>query len=427
MWEINGKRTNDENEVMKAFDLKYPPMVKSLLDIDLYKESMGQAYHHQFANDKATWDFKARNVGDGLAHEKYNHDDYVEIVNQLKAYCSLRFDEDELEYLNTKFPWIHHDYTNFLSFWHPRFEDFDVTEGGFSGIEIHFKGVQEYVTYYEIPILEITAETYYRNHYDYDKLLEDFKKETFEKIVKVKSGEYDLGTFSEFGARRRLSFEAQDWLIKTLKESDIKGFVGTSDVYLAKKYDIGAVGTMAHEWIMTTGEGHPEHNPAYANKYALDAWVKEYGVWNGIALTDTITTDCFLLDFQKTFATLFSGVRHDSGNPFAWGDKIIEHYKSLGIDPNTKTLLFSDGLNGESATKINKYFKGRAKVAFGIGTWWSAPQGIKPLNIVAKTVLVNGGDVCKLSDAEGKNMSRNPEYIDYLKRCVSWRMNNIKR
>ena len=134
-----------------------------------------------------------------------------------------------------------------------------------------------------------------------------------------------------------------------------------------------------------------------------------------------------MLDFQKTFATLFSGVRHDSGDPFAWGDKIIEHYKSLGIDPNTKTLLFSDGLDGESATKINKYFKGRAKVAFGIGTWWSAPQGIKPLNIVAKTVLVNGGDVCKLSDAEGKNMSRNPEYIDYLKRCVSWRINNIKR
>ena len=118
-------------------------------------------------------------------------------------------------------------------------------------------------------------------------------------------------------------------------------FVGTSNVYLAKKYGLTPVGT-SHEWIMCTGQGNHRHNPAYSSWYALDAWIKEYGVLNGIALTDTITTDCFLRDFQLTYATLFSGVRHDSGDPYEWGERLIAHYKSLGIDPKTKTLLFSD-------------------------------------------------------------------------------------
>ncbi|MCQ2236682.1 MAG: nicotinate phosphoribosyltransferase [Bacteroidales bacterium] len=421
-WLINGKSTKDEKEVMRAFNLKYAPMVKSLIDTDLYKFSMGQVYHHQWASDHAIWDFKARNVGEGLTHGKYDHADCEEIINQLKAYCALQFDTDELSFMNERFPWIQDNYTNFLSFWHPKFEDFEITESGISGIEIHFSGVQEYISYYEIPLLEITAETYYRNHYDYEELLLKFKTETKEKIDKIKRGEYDLGVFSEFGARRRLSYEAQEHVVKALKESGIKGFMGTSNVYLAMKYDLNAAGTMAHEFIMSVGQGHPEYNPAYSNKYALESWVKEYSTWNGTALTDTITTNCFLKDFQRTFSNLFSGVRHDSGDPYEWGDKMIAHYKSFGIDPMTKTLLFSDGLNGEIASSINRYFKGKAKVAFGIGTWWSAPQGIKPLNIVAKTALINGSDVAKLSDADGKNMCRNPEYIDYLKRTIEWRM-----
>lgn len=402
--------------------MKYSQIVKSLLDTDLYKFSMGQVYHHQWANDKATWDFKARNVGKDLQHEPYTEEDVEEIKEQIKAYCNLRFTKDELDYLVTKFPWIHHDYTNFLSFWHPRYEDFTITHEGPSGLKISFAGVQEYVSYYEIPTLEIAAEVYYRNHYDYDKLFENFKKETLEKINKIKNGEYYLGTFSEFGARRRLSYEAQDWLIKTLKEADIDGFVGTSNVELAKKYNLNAVGTMAHEFIETVGQGHPEHNPAYSNKYALDSWVKEYGVWNGIALTDTIGTDVFLKDFQKTYATLFSGVRHDSGDPIIWGEKMIAHYKSLGINATDKTLLFSDSLDGEKATKIKRHFASRAKVAFGIGTWWSAPQSIEPLNIVAKVVIVNGNQVAKISDAVGKTMCRSKEYVDYLQRTINWRL-----
>lgn len=431
MWEINGKFTDDESEVMKAFNLKYAPMVKSPLDTDQYKKSMKQAYLHQFSGDHATWDFKARNVGDAASHEKYTAEDREEIKNQIRAYCALRYTEEELAFLGDPVtrPWIHNNFIEVERDWKPHFEDFEIEDDPISGLAIHTKGVQWKISDYEIPVLEIAAETYYRNHYDYEKLAKEFKEKTEEKLRFMREGIYAPGIFSEFGARRRVSFELQDWLIGRLVEEKkhnaigpIQGFIGTSNMYLAMKYGVTAVGTMAHEFIMTVGQGHLYHNPAYSNWFALDAWVKEYGTMNGIALTDTIGTDVFLKDFRKTFATLFSGVRHDSGDPYAWGDKMIAHYKSLGIDPLTKTLMFSDGLNLQKATEINKYFKGKAKVAFGIGTDWSGPQGIEALNIVCKVAIVNGLDVAKLSDAPGKNMCRNPEAIERLHREIDWRM-----
>ena len=431
MWEINGKLTDDESVVMKAFNLKYPPMVKSPLDTDQYKKSMKQAYLHQFSGDHATWDFKARNVGDAASHEKYTAADREEITNQIRAYCALRYTEEELAFLGDPAtrPWIHNNFIEVERDWKPHFEDFEIGDDPISGLAIHTKGVQWKISDYEIPVLEIAAETYYRNHYDYEKLAKEFKEKTEEKLRFMREGIFAPGIFSEFGARRRVSFELQDWLIGRLVEEKkhnaigpIQGFIGTSNMYLAMKYGVTAVGTMAHEFIMTVGQGHLYHNPAYSNWFALDAWVKEYGTMNGIALTDTIGTDVFLKDFRKTFATLFSGVRHDSGDPYAWGDKMIAHYKSLGIDPLTKTLMFSDGLNLQKATEINKYFKGKAKVAFGIGTDWSGPQGIEALNIVCKVAIVNGLDVAKLSDAPGKNMCRNPEAIERLHKEIDWRM-----
>ena len=431
MWLINGKLTDDENVVMAAFDLKYPPMVKSPLDTDQYKKSMKQTYLHQFSDAHATWDFKARNVGEGTKHEKYTDEDRVEIVKQIQAYCALVYTEAELAFLGdpVKRPWIHNNFIEVERDWKPHFEDFRIGDDPKTGLAVHTKGVQWKISDYEIPVLEIAAEVYYRNHYDYEQLVKDFKEKTLEKIDYIKRGIYRPGAFSEFGARRRVSFELQDWLVKTLveaaKDPDFAKnakFVGTSNMFLAMKYGIMSVGTMAHEFIMTVGQGYLKHNPAFSNWYALDAWVKEYGTMNGIALTDTIGTDVFLRDFKKTFATVFSGVRHDSGDPFAWGDKIIAHYKSLGIDPMTKTLMFSDGLNLKKATELNEYFKGKAQVAFGIGTDWSGPQGIDALNIVCKVAIVNGLDVAKLSDAEGKNMCRNPAAIEHLKNEIAWRM-----
>ena len=286
-----------------------------------------------------------------------------EIKRQIKMYCDLRFSEDELEYLEN-IKWI--------------------------------------------------------------KLMASFTQRLEDKIAKLKTGEYELSAFSEFGLRRRLCAEAEDLAIERLSQEEIPGskFVGTSNVFLAKKYGVTPVGTMAHEWIMCVGQGNHKHNPAYSNWYALDAWVKEYGVLNGTALTDTITTDCFLKDFQLTYSTLFSGVRHDSGSPFEWGDKILAHYKELGIDATQKTLLFSDSLDFARATEILRYFKGKAKVAFGIGTYISNDTFAEPLNIVMKTTACNGMDVAKLSDVKGKGICKNPDYLHYLERCIEWRMNH---
>ena len=402
--------------------MKLKRIINSLLETDLYKFSMGQAIYHQFPSYKTTWDFKCRNKDVFFTEEMVE-----EIRDQIKAYCELKFSEEELEYLDN-IKWIKGSYIDFLRIWNPRYEDFEITSEGECGLSIETKGTWINTSMYEIPTLAIVNEVYFRMGHNYEVLLDSYKERLEEKVGKLVNGEYNLGAFSEFGLRRRLSSEAQELAVKTLKDTTLKdsSFVGTSNVYLAKKYNLKPVGTMAHEWIMCVGQGNHKHNPAYSNWYALDAWVKEYGVLNGTALTDAITTDCFLRDFQLTYATLFSGVRHDSGDPFEWGEKMIKHYEDLGIDAKTKTLLFSDSLDFERASKLYEYFSGRAKVAFGIGTYISNDTDVKPLNIVMKTTACNGMDVAKISDVEGKGMCKNPEYVEYLQRCIDWRMRNEK-
>ena len=393
-------------------------IINSLLETDAYKFSMGQAIYHQFSDYKTTWSFKCRNTDVHFTEEMVE-----EIKRQIKLYCGLRFQEDELTYLDN-IRWIKGSYCDFLRLWQPNYNDFTITTDAPCGLSIETRGTWLNTSMYEIPTLAIVNEVYFRMAYDYDTLFESFKRRLNEKVSKLENGEYEMGGFSEFGIRRRLSGEAQELAVKTLRDAKFEGskFVGTSNVYLARKLGITPVGTMAHEWLMCVGQGNHKHNPAYSNWYALDAWVKEYGVLNGTALTDAITTDCFLKDFQLTYATLFTGVRHDSGNPIEWGEKMIAHYKSLGIDPKTKTLLFSDSLNFEKATWIYRYFKGKVNVAFGIGTFIANDTDVPALNIVMKTTLCNGMDVAKISDVEGKGMCKNPDYVHYLKRCISWRM-----
>ena len=398
--------------------MKLKRIINSLLETDLYKFSMGQAIYHQFSDYKTTWSFKCRNTDVHFTPEMVQ-----EIKDQILAYCDLRFNEDELEYLHN-IRWLKGSYVDFLRLWRPNFEDFEITDNAECGLAIETRGTWLNTSMYEIPTLAIVNEVYFRMAYDYKKLMKSFEKRLEEKAGWVESGKYILGNYSEFGLRRRLSAEAQEMAVRKLAEvkSEKSHFVGTSNVYLAKKYHLMPVGTMAHEWIMCVGQGNHRHNPAYSNHYALDAWVKEYGVLNGTALTDAITTDCFLRDFNLTYATLFSGVRHDSGDPFEWGDKMLEHYKKIGIDGSQKTLLFSDSLDFERADKLFRYFNGKAKVAFGIGTYIANDTDVPPLNIVMKTTACNGNDVAKISDSEGKGLCKNPEYVDYLQRSINWRM-----
>lgn len=418
---ITGSKWFERKEDIKQ--MRLPQIINSLLETDMYKFSMGQTIFHQFTSYKTTWTFKCRNKDVHFTDEMVE-----EIKEQVQAFCQLRFTEEELEYLDN-ITWIKGTYVDFLRLWQPRYEEFTITTDAPCGLAIDAAGTWLNTSMYEIPVLAIVNEVYFRMAYDYDVLLKQFKRRLDEKVRLLDEDTYRLSDFSEFGLRRRLSAEAQEMAVKAIAEVELPAdshFIGTSNVYLAKKFNLKPVGTMAHEWIMCTGQGNHKHNPAYSNWYALDAWVKEYGILNGIALTDTITTDCFLRDFQLTYATLFSGVRHDSGDPYEWGDKMIAHYNSLGINPRTKTLLFSDSLDFERATALYDYFKDKAKVAFGIGTFISNDTDEEALNIVMKTTKCNGMDVAKISDVAGKGMCKNPDYVDYLNRCIDYRMKNDK-
>lgn len=418
---ITGSKWFERKEDIKQ--MRLTQIINSLLETDMYKFSMGQTIFHQFTSYKTTWTFKCRNKDVHFTDEMVE-----EIKEQVQAFCQLRFTEEELEYLDN-ITWIKGTYVDFLRLWQPRYEEFTITTDAPCGLAIDAAGTWLNTSMYEIPVLAIVNEVYFRMAYDYDVLLKQFKRRLDEKVRLLEEDTYRLSDFSEFGLRRRLSAEAQEMAVKAIAEVELPAdshFIGTSNVYLAKKFNLKPVGTMAHEWIMCTGQGNHKHNPAYSNWYALDAWVKEYGILNGIALTDTITTDCFLRDFQLTYATLFSGVRHDSGDPYEWGDKMIAHYNSLGINPRTKTLLFSDSLDFERATALYDYFKDKAKVAFGIGTFISNDTDEEALNIVMKTTKCNGMDVAKISDVAGKGMCKNPDYVDYLNRCIDYRMKNDK-
>lgn len=402
-------------------EMKLDPIITSLIETDQYKLNMWQVFLHQFNKDKVVWAFKCRNEG-----VKFTPEMIAEIRKQIDYYCTLRFTEDELQYLQKNLPWLTEDFIDYLRHWSPRRDEIFINEGDAQpyndcGLAIECRGFQVNVSQYEIPILAIVNEVYFAFTYGVGAKDIEFQKRTMDKFLRLCAHDYDIGTFSEFGLRRRYSKKMQDWLINFIVDQKIPGFVGTSNVYLAKKYGVKPVGTMAHEMIQLM-QGHHEYNPAYANMLAMKAWTKEFETDNGIALTDCITTDCFLLDFNKTFTRMFNGVRHDSGDPIAWGEKLIAHFQKFGIDPMTKTLLFSDSLDFAKATAIKKHFDSCCRIAFGIGTWLANDCGVPALNIVHKMVECNGAPVAKISDVQGKGMCRDNEYVNYLQRAIDWRL-----
>lgn len=400
--------------------MKLMPIFNSLLETDQYKFNMQNIAAKRFSDYTCTWTFKCRN-----ANVRFTPEMVAEIRAQVDHYCTLRFTEEELDYLKKTLPWLSAGYINFLRFWHPLRNEILINEDNIQpyndcGIAIEAKGTWLSTMMYEIAILAIVSEVYFAFRYGVGAKDIEFQRRTMEKFADFK--ENGIGVFSEFGLRRRYSTAMQDWLVKYIVESGISGFVGTSNVHLARKYGVKPVGTMAHEFIMAVGQGNHRLNPAYSNEVAMKEWTDEYGTKNGIVLGDTITTDCFLRDFGDKYANLFGGVRHDSGDPFAWGEKLITHYEKLGIDPKTKTLLFSDSLNFDKARALRKHFEGRAKVAFGIGTFLSNDTDAEPLNIVMKLTEVNGSPVAKISDVAGKGMCRDERYEEYLRRAIDWRL-----
>ena len=409
--------------------MKLHQIITSLLETDLYKFSMGQAIYHQYPSYKTRWTFKCRNEG-----VKFTAEMVDEIKEQITAYCALRFQEDELDYL-AKIEWLHEDYIDHLRIWKPRFQDFIISNDGPCGLSLEAVGTWLNTSMYEIPILAIINEVYYRMTYNYDELFVQYKRKLAQKVQWLKDGTYNLGLFSEFGLRRRLSAEAQELAVKTLCDSnplykDSK-CIGTSNVLLAKKFNVVPVGTMAHEFVMCVGQGNPMYNPAYSNKLAMDSWTKEYGVLNGTYLTDTIGDETAHLDMEYTYSVSFAGVRHDSGDPYEWGEAWIKHFEGYynkyhdeRVNPKSKTLLFSDSLDFERASALYSHFKSRIKVAFGIGTYIANDTDVPALNIVMKVSECNDRPVAKLSNADGKTMCKDDDYIEYLRKTIDWRLSH---
>ena len=397
--------------------MKLEPVVVSLLDTDLYKFNMDQVIFHKHTDLCGKYYFKCRNEGIVFTPEMVK-----EINAQVDHLCSLRFQKDELDYLRS-IRFIKNDYVEFLRLYHPirDYVTIDLTEKGELVVEIDgplFSAMQ-----FEIYLLEIINEVYFRMAYDYEALRKSAGERLDEKIKAMNEGKYTFN-FAEFGCRRRLSREWEDVVVRRFI-TETKNCVGTSNVYLAMKYNITPVGTYAHEFVQMY-QGIDSIPLAYTNHYAMKDWYAEYDGDNGTALTDTVTIDLFLLDFNRSMVNNYSGVRHDSGDPFAWGEKIIAHYKKFGVDPKTKLLLFSDGLDFDHAQELYDYFHDKAKVSFGIGTFVSNDTFVPPLNIVIKLQYVNGRPVAKLSDVPGKSMCRDEQYLEYLKRSVAFRLDREK-
>ena len=394
--------------------MKLEPIIVSLLDTDLYKFNMDQVIFHKHTALCGQYFFKCRNKDVVFTEEMAR-----EINAQIDHLCSLKFTAEELDYLRS-IRFIKDDYVEFLRLWHPIRDYVKVSLSDDGELSVIVDGPLFSAMQFEIFLLEIINEVYFRMNFDYDKLRKSAEQRLDEKIKSLNDGTYTF-KFAEFGCRRRLSREWQDVVVRRLSEETDK-CVGTSNVWLAMKYNLTPIGTYAHEYVQMY-QGIDKIPLAYTNHYAMRDWYDEYEGDNGTALTDTITTDLFLLDFTRAMVNNYSGVRHDSGDPFEWGEKMIAHYKSYGVDPRTKLLLFSDSLDFDRAQKLFDHFKDRAKVSFGIGTFCSNDTSENALNIVIKLQYVNSKPVAKLSDDIGKAMCRDENYLDYLKRSVDFRLN----
>ena len=395
----------------------FEPIITSLLDNDLYKFTMLQAMLHQFPQTHGVYRFRCRNNEDTL----YPLADIKEALEkQLDSLCELRFLEDELEYLRG-LRFMRSDFVDYLELFKlkRRFITVSIDDKGRLCIDIEGPMIQ--AMFFEVFVLAIVNELYFRALSN-ASVIEEGQRRLDEKVALLhqyatEQAKYDNHTppliVADFGTRRRFSKVWQAHVVETLHNAEPKIVSGTSNVYLAKKLGMTPIGTMAHEFMQAFQALDVRLRDS--QKAALEAWVHEYRGDLGIALTDVVGMDAFLRDFDLYFAKLFDGLRHDSGDPYIWGDKAIAHYKKLKIDPRTKILTFSDGLDLKKAWDLHQYFKGQIRTSFGIGTNLTNDMGITPINIVLKLVECNGQPVAKLSDSPGKTMINNDTYLAYLR------------
>jgi nicotinate phosphoribosyltransferase len=327
--------------------------------------------------------------------------------------CKLRFREEELAYLRG-LRFMKSDFVDFLGLFqfNEKYIRVERTPEP-PGLEITIRGPWLHTILYEIPVLASVSEVYFRRTQPRPDFAEG-RRRLQAKIGLVRALEPDF-TFriSDYGTRRRFSRAWHDEVIGTFKREIPERFAGTSNVWLAMKHGVTPLGTMAHEYMQACQALGPRLRDSQV--FAFDVWAKEYRGDLGIAISDTYGTDAFLRDFDMYFCKLFDGARHDSADPFDWGERMIEHYRRNRVDPRTKTLIFSDQLNVPLAIDIARRFQGRALTSFGIGTNLTNDLGHEPINIVVKMTECNGQPVAKVSDAPGKTVSKDPGYLAYLR------------
>jgi nicotinate phosphoribosyltransferase len=399
-------------------------IIHSLLDTDLYKFTMMQVVLHHFPGARVEYRFKCRNPGVDLAQFA------GQIREEVRSLCSLQFRDAELAYLRSM-RFIKSDFVDFLGLFRLNEKYISITPQPSGELEIRIKGPWLHTILFEIPVLAIVNEVYFRNTQKKPDFAEGRRR------LETKIGELqDAGLadlkIADYGTRRRFSKDWHEEVLRTLNDrlgavtsppvraqpgARLPQLAGTSNVLYAMKLGLIPLGTMAHEYLQACQGLGPRLRDSQI--FGFESWAREYRGDLGIALSDVYGMSAFLRDFDLYFCKLFDGARHDSGDPFQWGERMLAHYIANRVDPRTKTLIFSDSLTVPRTIELYQQFRGRCQLAFGIGTnltndLGDAPAHV-PLQIVIKMVRCNGQPVAKLSDTPSKNMCDDEKYLAYLR------------
>ena len=384
-----------------------PGIIQSLLDTDLYKFTMMQAVLHQFPGAQVEYKFKCRSPGVQLAP-------YVdEIRDEIRQLCELRFTEAELDYMRSM-RFVKSDFVDFLGLFKLNQKYIHLTPLDNGEVDIRVRGPWLHTIMFEIPVLAIVSEVYYRNTQPGLDLAEG-RRRLDEKLRLVETPALHGIRIADYGTRRRFSRDWQREVVQTLKQrlGSTGQLTGTSNVLFAMELDLRPMGTMAHEYLQACQALGPRLRDSQV--FGFEKWAQEYRGDLGIALSDVYGMNAFLRDFDMYFCKLFDGARHDSGDPFQWGERMIEHYQANRCDPRAKVIVFSDGLTIPRCIELFERFDGRIQVAFGVGTNLTNDVGPAALQLVLKMIECNGQPVAKISDTPGKTMVEDEGYLSYLR------------